>query len=112
MFVKESIFVFDNQLYQQKDGVAMGSLLGPTLRNLFLCFHETSWLPDCLNEFNPIKYSRHIEYLNIRNMVVHFLITLNKNNKNMSFTAEYEHNNQRLFLDVLIMKKWLWCTDY
>ena len=32
---KESFFIFDNSLYRQIDGVAMGSLLDPTLeRNL------------------------------------------------------------------------------
>ena len=34
---KESYFLFDGELYQQVDGVAMGSPLGPTLANIFLC---------------------------------------------------------------------------
>ena len=32
----ESSFIFDNILYKQIDGVAMGSPLGPTLTNAFL----------------------------------------------------------------------------
>ena len=32
---KESYFMFDNECYQQIDGVAMGSPLGPTLANAF-----------------------------------------------------------------------------
>ena len=32
---KESFFSFDNSLYCQKDGVAMGSPFGPTLANTF-----------------------------------------------------------------------------
>ena len=36
----ESSFIFDNILYKQIDGVAMGSSLGPTLANLFLCNYE------------------------------------------------------------------------
>ena len=36
----ESYFIFDNKLYKQIDGVAMGSSLGPTLANAFLCHYE------------------------------------------------------------------------
>ena len=35
---KESYFIFNGLLYIQIDGVAMGSPLGPTLANAFLCF--------------------------------------------------------------------------
>ena len=38
--VKESAFIFNDKLYKQVDGVAMGSPLGPTFANAFLCFHE------------------------------------------------------------------------
>ena len=27
---------------------AVGSQLGPTLANIFLCHHETKWLKNCL----------------------------------------------------------------
>ena len=33
---KESFFIFNGKLYKQVDGVAVGSLLGPTLANAFL----------------------------------------------------------------------------
>ena len=39
---KESYFIFNELLYKQIDGVAMGSPLGPTLANAFLCFYEKS----------------------------------------------------------------------
>ena len=45
--LKESIILFDNKYYSQIDGVAMGSPLGPTLANIFLCYHESNWLKDC-----------------------------------------------------------------
>ena len=35
--VKESVFIFSDQLYKQIDGMAMGSPLGPTFANLFMC---------------------------------------------------------------------------
>ena len=33
---KESYFIFNESLYKQKDGVAVGSELGPTVANTFL----------------------------------------------------------------------------
>ena len=33
-------FSFNNEMYQQKGGVAMGSPLGPALANIFVGFHE------------------------------------------------------------------------
>ena len=35
--VKDSLFLFNGKYYIQLDGVAMGSPLGPTLANVFLC---------------------------------------------------------------------------
>ena len=37
---KNLFFIFDNSLYRQIDGVAMGSPLGPTLGNAFLFHYE------------------------------------------------------------------------
>lgn len=42
--VKESVLIFNNNLYKQVDGVAMGSPLGPTLGSVFLCYHEKTGL--------------------------------------------------------------------
>ena len=36
--MSESLILFDQQFYKQHDGVAMGSSLGHTLANVFLCF--------------------------------------------------------------------------
>ena len=36
----ESSFIFDNKLYKQIDRVAMGSPLGHTLANAFLCHYK------------------------------------------------------------------------
>ena len=37
---KELFFIFDEKIYRQIDGVSMGSPLGPTLANAFLCHYE------------------------------------------------------------------------
>ena len=54
--LKESIILFDNKYYSQINGVAMGSPLGPTLANTFLCYHESNWLKDCPKDFKPVYY--------------------------------------------------------
>ena len=51
---KESIILFHMVFYTQGDGVAMGSPLGPSLANAFLCHHETKWLNDCPEKFKPV----------------------------------------------------------
>ena len=41
---KKSHFLFDSQYYEQIDGVAMGSPLGPVLANIFTCHFEEKWV--------------------------------------------------------------------
>ena len=53
---KNRFFIFDNSLYCQIDGVAMGSLLGPTLENAFWFHYGNEWLDNCSVEFNPKLY--------------------------------------------------------
>ena len=107
--VKESVFIFGDQLYQQIDGVAMGSPLGPTLANTFLCFHEKNWLNECPIEFKPLIYKRYVDdcflIFKCKEHSIKFLEYLNKKHKNISFTSELELNNTLPFLDVLITKE-------
>ena len=43
----DSFSIFNGKYYKEKDGVAMGSRLGPTLANVFLCRFEVQWMSDC-----------------------------------------------------------------
>ena len=36
----DSVFLYNNEMYSQIDGVCMGSCLGPTYANAFLCHFE------------------------------------------------------------------------
>ncbi|XP_046863299.1 uncharacterized protein LOC124457051 [Xenia sp. Carnegie-2017] len=51
--VKNCHFFFNGQVYQQIDGVAMGSPLGPLFANIFMAFNENSWLHNCPSTFKP-----------------------------------------------------------
>ena len=56
----ESFFIFDVKFYEQFDGVAMGSPLGPTLA-VFMCHFENIWLENCPAHFKPIAYRRFVD---------------------------------------------------
>ena len=53
---KESFFTFNNKLYIQVDGVAMGSPLGPSFANIFLSHQEENWLNKCPINFKLSFY--------------------------------------------------------
>ena len=59
--IKASPFKFNNEYYTQTDGVAMGSYLGPTFANAFLCHHETIWLHECSASFKPLYYRIYVD---------------------------------------------------
>ena len=45
--VTDSLISADESYCKQHEGVAMGSPLGPTFANNFLCFYEVIWLRSC-----------------------------------------------------------------
>ncbi|KAF7677257.1 hypothetical protein TCON_2655 [Astathelohania contejeani] len=102
--VQDSIFMFNNLYYKQIDGVAMGSPLGPSLANVFLCFYEKAWLNDCPSCFKPVFYRRYVDdtfllFSDISHINM-FRDYLNKKHPNIKFTSELEVNNSLSFLDV------------
>ena len=101
-------FTFDGTIYRQIDGVAMGSPLGPTLANAFMCHMEREWLSDCPLEFKPLFYRRYVDdtflifksptHINL------FLTYLNSRHPNIKFTCDNEKNAQLPFLDLCIKR--------
>ena len=104
MTMFESFFKFDGKFYEQCDGVAMGSLLGPTLANVFMCHFENIWLENCPSHFKPILHRRfvHDKFLLFRSKdhVDKFTNYLNKQHKNIKFTSEIEKNGSLSFLHI------------
>ena len=107
--VKDILFLFNNQLFSQVDGVGMGNPLGPTFANLFLCHHETNWLNNCPLHFKPKLYRRYVDdtflLFSDPSHIPLFLNYLNSQHSNISFTYEKETNNSLNFLDVLVERK-------
>ena len=105
----DTYFFFDNSLYKQVDGLAMGSPIAPILANIFLCFHESRWLDDCPLNFKPKLYRRYVDdsFLIFRDIshVDLFLNYLNSKHPNIQFTKEIENNCHLPFLDLDIKKE-------
>ena len=105
---KSSCFLFNGVYYSQIDGVAMGSPLGPTLANLFLCYHEEKWLNDCPIQFRPKYYKRYVDDVFLmfedRSQVKKFLRYMNSRHANINFTVEEEENGSLSFLDIAITR--------
>ncbi|XP_065652825.1 uncharacterized protein LOC136080142 [Hydra vulgaris] len=55
-----SHFLFNGKFYDQLDGVAMGSPLAPILANMFIGFHEQTWVNNCSSSI-PIFYKRYVD---------------------------------------------------
>lgn len=106
--VCNSFFIFNDNLYQQTDGVAMGSPLGPTLANIFLCHYETTWLNSCPTNIKPKLYTRYVDdtFVLFDNATKsqEFLTYLNRKHSNIKFTIEQEANNSLPFLDINVQK--------
>ena len=102
---KQTHFSFNNELYDQIDGVAMGSPLAPILANLFLGHHEESWLKH-QKANKVIFYERYVDDIfclfEKEEDFSGFFDFINSQHKNIKFTYEKEENGTLPFLDVLI----------
>ena len=101
----ETHFLFEGKVYDQIDGVAMGSPLAPVLANLFMGHHEDNWLSN-YKESKPIVYKRFVDEIfclfNNKEEASLFLSFLNNQHPNIKFTDEPEKNGSLPFLDVAI----------
>ena len=99
---------FRRKYFQQIDGVAMGSPLGPTLANIFLGHNECKWLADCPDLFKPLYYQRYVDdifllFTNIEHLE-QFKAYMNLQHPNMNFTSELEVDDSLAFLDVFVTR--------
>ena len=87
----------------------MGSPLGPSLANAFLCHHEKIWLDECPTEFKPKYYRRYVDDVFVLfsspEHLPLFQEYLNGRHINISFTCENEVENKIPFLDVEVNRE-------
>ena len=103
---KQVHFTYNKQIYSQKDGVAMGSPIGPILANIFMVDLETSLMPN-LSSYMTV-WRRYVDdticYIDPSSIEI-VLDMLNNFHKNIKFTYEIEHQNKLPFLDVLVERE-------
>ena len=97
-------FSFDNKIYLQKDGVAMGSPLRPVLADIFVGWCK-SHIPE---DAWPATYCRFVDdafsFFERFQDIDQFLEILNNLHPALKFTCEHENEDQLPYLDVLVEK--------
>ena len=102
---KNKHFSFSGIIYQQCDGVAMGSPLGPVLAGIFMVHLERTLIPKLTEHMNPWKRYVDDSISIIKETSISRVLTdLNSFHKNIEFTYEMEENGKIAFLDVLIIR--------
>ena len=86
-------FSFNDTMYKQTDGVAMGSPLGTALTDIFVGYHESK-LFSCVQK--PTIYFRYVDdtfaIFKHEGDVDDFLVTLNRLHPALKFTFQKEHD--------------------
>ena len=72
----------------------MGSPLAPILANLFLGFHEETWLNNFNHSNHPLLYNEQD--------AMSFFDYINSRHPNIKFTFEKENDCKLSFLDILV----------
>jgi hypothetical protein len=98
-------FVFNNTVFKQIDGSAMGSNLSPILANIIMnelldwTFNELQIKPKLI-----VKYVDDLLMILPSRKIKLVLDKLNSFHQNLKFTFEEENNNQLPYLDLLLLK--------
>ena len=108
----ESFFIFDQVMYRQIDGVAMGSPLGSILAYVFLRRFEKQWLSECPPDILPKVFKRYVDDIFgmflCQSHLKDFVNYMNTKHPNIKFTLEFEENDFFPFLDVKITRSNNW----
>jgi hypothetical protein len=105
---RECKFLFNGDTYEQKDGVAMGSPLGPTLANIFMVNFEEKFVNTAPDSIKPTFYKRYVDDILVgfedEDKIEEFWQHINTKHPNIKFTTERESEGKISFLDILINK--------
>ena len=87
--------------------MTMGSPLGPTLANAFLCYYEKEWLDNCPVHFKPMIYKIYGNNIFVlfssKKHLQLFVDYMNKQHKCLKFTSEAENDNFFSFLNIKVI---------
>ena len=102
---KDVHFLFEDEIYQETDGVAMGSPFGPTLPGIFVVELETTIVPTLDNLLR--KWKRYVDdtYCIVKtDSVNEILLKLNSFHMKIQIAYKVETNNMLPFLDILVIR--------
>ena len=103
----KSTFSFNDKLYEQKDGVCMGSSLGPTLANIIMTEMEKKVLPDLLSAGIIKSYIRYVDDTLVMlktEEIENVLNIFNSFDENLKFTVDRFEDGLFHFLDISISR--------
>jgi hypothetical protein len=100
LVLMNNFFVFNNRYFRQIRGVAMGTIVGPSIANLYIYTLEKKWL----TIQNPLLFSRYIDDLFIilfsKHNIDQTIDTLQNSFDNLKLNIE--HGDEVVFLDLKI----------
>ena len=100
---KSQLFQFEGNLYEQVDGVGMGSPLGPLIANAFVCKIEKQLEKENKMPFFCKRYvDDTISAMVDVKIASEFLMTLNSSHPSIGFTMGLEENGRLPFLLILL----------
>jgi hypothetical protein len=106
--LQESVFMFNNKLYRQKDGVSMGNKLGPITSDIFMNYFERLHM-ETLKKLGVKHWFRFVDdtFVVVKSIeqADTILKFLNEQHKTIKFTMEKEIGNKINFLDITIKRK-------
>ena len=95
---KKEHFTFNNDMYKQCDGVAMGSPFGPVIAGIFMVKLERTPLPRLTEYMTPWKIYVDNTIATIKSTSIDYvLMILNTFHKNIKFTFGLEINEKISF---------------
>ena len=104
---KETHFIFDKNIYIQKNVIAMGSSLGPLFADIYMNYLESKLMPK-LKENGLLFWRRFVDdtftILRKDADIAKLIEILNSFDTEIIFTSEEETNNSIAFLDILITR--------
>ena len=104
--LSNNYFIYDDKIYKQTHGCAMGSPVSPVVANL--CMEAIEEVAINTSEVKPKVWKRYVDdsfCIIKRNAVNSFHTTLNSIDPHISFTIEEESDQQIAFLDTLVSRK-------
>jgi hypothetical protein len=103
--LKQNYFQFQEQIYTQTMGLAMGAPSSPAFSEIYLLYIEHRTIYKILLKYNILGYFRYVDNILIvydtkNTDITEVLNSFNKSTHPLQFTIEKEKSNQINFLDI------------